>query len=114
MARKDGSDWHAWAMLCGLPATLVTLAAAPPVGLALLGATVVAFKHGNDLDAEAALEEREKQDRYARDERAKRLEAARTAWDAELEALNQAYDNGEISDEENDARFDELVDRYPR
>lgn len=48
-----GNGWLGWAAFCGIPATLLALGIAWPLGLLIGGATIVAFIVGKNVEAEA-------------------------------------------------------------
>jgi hypothetical protein len=101
----------------GVPAALAVMVAAPPVGIALLGASALAFAHGRKLEQLADFDRHSEEVREATElrerQREEELQALRGEWDREEELLYVARDTGAISEEEFDAKWDELMDRWP-
>jgi len=116
--RPDGSGWVGWSLLCGVPATIAGLAIGGPLGLVALGATVGAFKHGADLEAEASEElETERINELARRETLRKApgeDALQAKLDDELDAAWDRYDNQEIDDEEIEITVACIEARRPR
>jgi hypothetical protein len=102
--RPDGSGWIGWSLLCGVPATIAGFAIGGPLGLVTLAATIGAFKHGSDLEAEASDElETERITERVRREALRKApddDALQAELDDELDAAWDRYDNQEIDDEE--------------
>lgn len=100
-------------MMGGLPATVAALAINPPLGILIGVATVLAWKYGTskqaeeDADALAASVSRDAGMRAAM------LAEARAKWDEEFEHLTAKCECGDVSEEEGEALFEALIDRWP-
>lgn len=116
-SNEPGATLKGLAAYSGLPAALATLFVAPPLGVGLLAASVVALAAGNHQENSAAAKaEDEHWERVRLDTERKHdveLAVQREMWATEEGKLYLARDVGAISDDEFDVRMDELIDRWP-